>query len=258
MKTSDRVDRADRADTTRRTDSSVVTSLRALAELEDERVARERTALIEVARAQRAAEARREEEEAARRRREEDERVAVTTAAVERVRLEHQAERERVERERGAQSRFGEAEARRVADDRLREAERLLAGAARGSRSGLLLVTSIVAATLAVCLLLCFQELRSVQRTQTVLAATAAAGERALTAARAENAQLTHDYGVARSAARDAARPADTSVVPVSQDQPPAALPTAAVPHRHAFPPSSHGSPQSGCNPHDPLCGDVP
>jgi hypothetical protein len=226
------------------TASSVMTSLRALAELEDERLVREREAILEVARASKAAEAKRQDEDAARRRREEDERIAVTTAALERVRLDHHAAQER------------EADARRVANERLREASRALATAAPSSRLGAIVRVAhgVATAALALAVLLCAFELRDAHHAQAALERTAAADQRSLGQARADNAELTRDYAIALDAARNATLRSD-----------PPAPATASVPaipspsHQHeptsSPPPVAH---RAGCNPHDPLCADLP
>ena len=228
------------------TTSSVVTSLRVLAELEDERIAREREALLEVARASKAAEAQRQQEDAERRRRAEDERIAVTTAAIERVRLDHRAAQER------------DAEARRVANERLRQASEALATRAprRSSRPGATLRVAHGVATviLAVAVLLCLFELRTAHRAHAALAGTVVADQRALDEARAENAELTRDYRIALDAARNASPRPD----PPAPPPPPLATPPQPAPsHPHAPPlPPPHIPPRPGCNPHDPLCAD--
>jgi hypothetical protein len=230
------------------TASSVMTSLRALAELEDERIAREREAILEVARAREAALAKRQEEDAARRRREDDERVAVTTAALERVRLEHQAAQDR------------EADARRVADERLREATHFLASRARSSHLGALVRVAhgVATASLALAVVFCASELRDAHRAQAALASSLAADERALGEVRAENAELTRDYRLALEAARNAGIRSDPPTTPAP---PTTAAPVPPVPslgHHHESPPPHHIAARAGCDPHDPLCADLP
>ncbi len=229
--------------------SSVVTSLRALAELEDERIAAERERRLEAIRATEAAETRQREEEAERRRREEDERVAVTTAAVERVRLEHEEERRRKERQ---------ADATRVAGERLREAEEILASRRTGSRLGSFFRLAHVLSTvsLAIGLIVCAEELRDARKERSVLSRTVDGDADDLRAARLAHDELARNYGVALEAARNAVRP--LPVLPVPSDAPTAAT-TAAAPHRHdiAAPPSQPPHLSRGCDAHDPLCGDL-
>jgi hypothetical protein len=228
--------------------SSVVTSLRALADLEDERIAAERERRLEALRAAEAAETRRREEEAERRRREEDERVAVTTAALERVRLEHEEKRRREERQ---------AEAARVASERLREAEEILASRRPASRLGtfLRMAHALATVTLAIGLVLCAEQLREAHQEQRHLSRRVDDDADDLRAARLAHDELARNYGVALEAARNAVRP--LPVLPVPGDVPTAAATPAAAPHRHDNVSSQPLHLSRGCDARDPLCGDL-
>ena len=223
-------------ETTNTDPSSVLTSLRGLAELEKQRIASEQARVLDATRAKQAAEAKRQADDEERRRREEDERVAVTRAAIERTRLDHQVER-------------AELAARRVAAEHLRAAERV---SSRGSSLGLALrvAHAVATATLALGVLLALQVVRDAHRAQALLARSAADDARALGTLRADNDELTRNYGIALDAARSASRP-----LPAAPVSPPPVAPLRS--HDAVTPPPTQRR-STGCDPHDPLCGDLP